>query len=111
MLSWPQALFAKPARPQVMSEKPQAPERTGDRKLSERSFPSRFGRYVLMDRLAAGGMAEVFRAKAESDGNRLVAIKCMLPALADDEEFAGMFVDEAKLAAQLQHPNIAQIYE
>ena len=81
------------------------------KKTADRDFPSRFGRYLLLDRLASGGMAEVYRARSSTDGNRIIAIKCMLPALADDEEFANMFVDEAKLASQLQHPNIVQIYE
>ncbi len=80
-------------------------------KNAERATPSKIGRYQVLDRLAAGGMAEVYRARSASDGNRLIAIKCMLPALVDDEEFANMFVDEAKLASQLSHPNIVQIYE
>lgn len=76
-------------------------------------FPRRFGRYILLDKVNAGGMAEVFRAKVSGTDNfqRLVAIKCMLPSLADDEEFATMFVDEARLAAQLNHGSIVQIYE
>ena len=46
-------------------------------------FPARFGKYILLDRLNAGGMAEVFRAKVTGAERfeRLVAIKCMLPAL------------------------------
>lgn len=80
-------------------------------KAADRVAPSKIGRYQVLDRLAAGGMAEVYRARSASDGNRLIAIKCMLPALVDDEEFANMFVDEAKLASQLSHPNIVQIYE
>ncbi|MBC7794680.1 MAG: serine/threonine protein kinase, partial [Clostridia bacterium] len=81
------------------------------KKTADVEFPSQFGRYLLLDRLASGGMAEVYRARSATDGNRIIAIKCMLPALADDEEFANMFVDEAKLASQLQHPNIVQIFE
>ena len=58
-------------------------------------------------------MAEVFKAKASGvEGfERIVAIKRILPALADDDEFARMFVDEARIAAQLTHRNIVQIYE
>ena len=76
-------------------------------------FPARFGKYILLDRLNAGGMAEVFRAKmtGAEKFERLVAIKCMLPALLEDEQFISMFIDEAKLAAQLSHGNIVQIYE
>ena len=76
-------------------------------------FPARFGKYILLDRLNAGGMAEVFRAKVTGAERfeRLVAIKCMLPALLEDEQFISMFIDEAKLASQLSHGNIVQIYE
>ena len=54
--------------------------------MVENSFPVRFGKYILLDRLASGGMAEVFRAKVTGaeDFQRLVAIKCMLPTLARD---------------------------
>ena len=81
--------------------------------MVETSFPIRFGKYILLDRLASGGMAEVFRAKVTGaeDFQRLVAIKCMLPTLARDPQFATMFVDEAKLASQLSHANIVQIHE
>ena len=81
--------------------------------MSFSDLPARFGKYILLDRLAAGGMAEVFRAKVTGvEGfERLVAIKCMLPGMAADEHFTGMFVDEARLAAQVGHPNVVQIYE
>ena len=76
-------------------------------------FPQRFGKYILLDRIASGGMAEVFRAKVMGAENfhRLVAIKCILPHLVEDDEFCRMFVDEAKLASNLSHANISQIYE
>ncbi|MDY7227433.1 serine/threonine protein kinase [Hyalangium rubrum] len=72
-----------------------------------------FGNYLLLDRLAEGGMAEVWRAKMFGGGGleRLVALKRILPALADAEEFIAMFVDEAKIGFQLIHPNIVQTYE
>ncbi len=81
--------------------------------MSDTRFPRRFGRYILLDRINSGGMAEVFRAKVMGleRFERLVAIKCMLPALAEDAQFTTMFIDEAKLAAQLNHPNVVQIYE
>src|SRR5688572_10525261 len=58
-------------------------------------------------------MAEVFRAKTmgAQDFQRLVAIKCMRPDLLEDKQIVPMFIDEAKLAAQLTHANIVQIYE
>src|SRR5688572_2753603 len=79
--------------------------------MSSPRFPFRYGKYILLDRLNKGGMAEVFRAKTVGSVERLVAIKCMLEALAEDQEFTTMFVDEAKLAAQLSQANIVQIYE
>jgi serine/threonine protein kinase len=81
--------------------------------MSYSHFPSRFGKYILLDRINSGGMAEVYRAKVTGAEKfqRLVAIKCMLPQLNEDQQFTTMFIDEAKLAAQLAHANIVQIYE
>jgi len=75
--------------------------------------PVKFGKYYLLDRISVGGMAEVFKAKSfgEAGFERLVAVKRILPSIAEDNEFIAMFVDEAKLAVQLTHPNIAQIFE
>ncbi|HEY0194911.1 MAG TPA: serine/threonine-protein kinase [Kofleriaceae bacterium] len=72
----------------------------------------RFGQYMLMRRLARGGMAEVFLAQQQLEGfARRVAIKRILPHLADAPDFIKMFLSEAKLAAQLTHPNIVHIYD
>ncbi len=74
--------------------------------------PVPFGSYKLLERISVGGMAEVFRAitaRADLDIQHLVAIKRILPNIAEDDEFIRMFLDEAKLAAQLHHANIAQI--
>jgi serine/threonine protein kinase len=75
--------------------------------------PTPFGKYTLLERINVGGMAEVFRAKAFGvEGfERLVAVKKILPNIAEDEEFIAMFIDEAKIAVQLQHANIAQIFD
>ncbi|MBK6688661.1 MAG: serine/threonine protein kinase [Deltaproteobacteria bacterium] len=75
--------------------------------------PVKFGRYLLLDRINVGGMAEVFRGKTGGvEGfERMVALKRILPNIAADPDFITMFVDEAKLAVQLQHANIAQIYD
>ncbi len=72
-----------------------------------------FGRYRLLRRLARGGMAEVFLSTQQGPGEfeRIVAIKRILPHLADIPQFLEMFTDEARLASQLSHPNIAHIYE
>ncbi|MEL6761458.1 MAG: serine/threonine-protein kinase [Myxococcota bacterium] len=75
--------------------------------------PITFGKYLLLDRINVGGMAEVFKAKTFGiEGfERIIAIKRILPNMADDEEFINMFVDEARIAVQLSHANIVQIYE
>jgi len=75
--------------------------------------PMPFGKYYLLDRINVGGMAEVFKAKTEGvEGfERLVAVKRILPSIAEDEEFIRMFIDEAKIAVQLTHQNIAQIID
>jgi eukaryotic-like serine/threonine-protein kinase len=72
-----------------------------------------FGKYCLLERVSVGGMAEVFRAKPfhVPQGRRYLALKRILPHLAENEEFIKMFIDEAKLTVQLRHPNIVQIYE
>jgi serine/threonine protein kinase len=77
----------------------------------EAGFPSQFGRYTLVQRLATGGMAEVFKAKILSTHGfeKLLVIKRILPNLAADKTFVSMFIDEAKLTAQLIHPKIVQV--
>ncbi|MGC8763994.1 MAG: TonB family protein, partial [Acidobacteriota bacterium] len=72
-----------------------------------------FGNYLLIDKIAVGGMAELFKARQNGlEGfKRIVAIKRILPHLAANQEFVTMFTDEAKLAAQLNHPNIGHIYD
>ena len=73
----------------------------------------RFGNYEILRRIAAGGMAEVFLAKHRGIGGfeRLVCIKRILPHLSEQEDFVKMFMDEARIAANLIHPHIAQIYD
>ncbi len=75
--------------------------------------PTPFGKYYLLERINVGGMAEVFKAKVMGvEGfERIVALKRILPHIAEDEEFITMFIDEAKIAVQLQHANIAQIFD
>ncbi len=77
------------------------------------SLPSQFGRYTLVERLASGGMAEVFRAKIVSSHGfeKVIVIKRILPHLAADPAFVTMFIDEAKLMAQLTHPKIVQVLD
>lgn len=72
-----------------------------------------FGKYLLLQRVSVGGMAEVFKALPAGSTriDQIVAIKRILPNIAEDSEFIGMFIDEARIAGQLTHPNICRIYE
>jgi serine/threonine protein kinase len=70
-------------------------------------------RYQVLAKLAAGGMAEIFLARGASVAGveRYCVLKRILRERAADAQFAQMFLDEARLAAQLQHPNIAAVYD
>jgi serine/threonine protein kinase len=72
-----------------------------------------FGPYQLLERVAVGGMAEVFKAKRTGvEGfEKVVAVKRILPHLSENEDFVEMFVHEAKVVAGLTHPNIVQIFD
>jgi serine/threonine-protein kinase len=74
---------------------------------------TQFGKYQLFASLGRGGMADVFLsvARGQMGFNKLAVIKRLRPALADDQAFRTMFLDEAKLAARLNHPNIVHTYE
>jgi len=69
--------------------------------------------YQILAKLAAGGMAEIFLARGEGVAGveRYCVLKRILRDRATDVHFVRMFLDEARLAAQLQHPNIAQVYD
>jgi serine/threonine protein kinase/DNA-binding response OmpR family regulator len=71
------------------------------------------GKYQLIEKIATGGMAEIYKAKQRGPVGfeKIVTIKKILPHLANDEEFIEMFIDEAKIAASLSHPNIVQIFD
>ncbi|UCD79331.1 MAG: protein kinase [Desulfobacterales bacterium] len=75
--------------------------------------PTQFGKYQLLDKIAVGGMAELFRAKLTGvqGFEKLMAIKKILPNLSEEENLITSFIDEAKLAALLHHENIVQIYD
>ena len=72
-----------------------------------------FGRYHLVERIAEGGMAEIFRAKAKGAHGfeKPLVIKRILPELAADESFVRMFIDEAKVTVQLSHPKVVQVLD
>jgi len=75
--------------------------------------PTCFGRYILLDRLAAGGMGEVFTAVPISlwGFDKFFALKRMLPGLGDNEEFLQRFRDEVQLVLPMNHPNVVQVFE
>ncbi len=74
---------------------------------------SRLGRYEIVKRIATGGMAELFLARTVGlmSVQQVVVIKRILPQLASQNEFVEMFLDEARIAATLQHPNIVQMHD
>jgi serine/threonine protein kinase len=75
--------------------------------------PISFGKYTLFERIGRGGMADVFKARVQGPAGfeRIFVVKRILPHLSDDPIFTRMFIDEAKLAARLTHPNIVQVFE
>lgn len=72
-----------------------------------------FGRYHLLERVAAGGMGEVWVGLQTGIGKfqRPVAVKLLLPHLIDDERLVKMFLQEARLGAQMTHANVVQVYD
>ena len=78
-----------------------------------RSEPERVGRYLLFESIARGGMAQVHLARLVGPVgfSRIVAIKRLHPHLALEPEFVSMFLDEARLAARIQHPNVVPILD
>ena len=76
-------------------------------------LPATFGKYQLLERIATGGMAEVFLARSfgvEGFEKRLV-IKRILPQLARSPHFVSLFIQEAKISVLLNHPNIVQVFD
>ena len=85
---------------------------TDSRSSFQALLPEQFGRYSLLGHLATGGMAEVWLARqlGMQGFEKIVVIKRARPELSDQETTA-LFLDEARLVATLEHPNIAQVYE
>jgi CheY-like chemotaxis protein/tRNA A-37 threonylcarbamoyl transferase component Bud32 len=98
---------ATPPMPRPVDETRQVPT------VQPASTPGAFGRYELLEKIGAGGMAEVYKARmsGEQGFEKIVAIKRIVPHMATNADFVTMFVDEAKLAAQLNHNNITHIYD
>jgi len=80
---------------------------------ADNKFPIPFGKYLLTDLLAVGGMAEVYRAKifGASGFEKEMVVKRILPKYAKNPSFVQMLIDEAKIAVNLTHGNIVPIYE
>jgi len=76
-------------------------------------YPATYGGYTLLAELGEGGMAQVFLARKSGPGGfaKLQVIKRILPALGKEPEFVQMFLDEARLAARFEHPNVVQVYD
>ena len=75
--------------------------------------PSRYGKYEIVGPLATGGMADLFlaRQRGPSGFETLAVVKRIRPHLAANQEFVRLFLDEARLAAQLRHPNVVSVYD
>ena len=76
-------------------------------------LPQTFGRYLLIERIGAGGMADVFRAVTIDPSGRgaQLAVKRMRPELVEAPDFVRMFTDEARITAMLEHPNIVRVFD
>src|SRR5262245_55791257 len=73
----------------------------------------RLGQYEILRAIASGGMASVYLGRTVGVGGfeRLAAIKVMLPHLAEDPGFVAMFLDEARIAARIRHPNVVGVLD
>jgi len=89
--------------------------RTGDSAVSDDGVYGTYflGRYRVVDEIGVGGMASVHLARMDGAGGfqKWVAIKKIHPHLIEDEQFIHMFLDEARIAARISHPNVAQVFD
>jgi len=76
-------------------------------------LPSHLGKYEILTPLASGGMARIYVGRSTGIGSfeRHVVLKMILPERASDPTSVQMFLDEARLAASLNHQNVAQVFE
>ena len=83
------------------------------RRHSKELIEQPFGKYTLIAKIGHGGMAEVFLAanRGPAGFTKLAVLKRLHPHLEDEENLLGMFLDEARLAARLNHPHVVQTYE
>src|SRR5574341_76955 len=75
--------------------------------------PGRFGRYVVVRKIASGGMGDVYlcRYEGEEGFRKKVAVKAIHPRFSGDPRFRELFVGEARLAASFSHPNLVQVFD
>jgi eukaryotic-like serine/threonine-protein kinase len=81
--------------------------------MTDAPTPVLYGKYQLLEQLARGGMAEVYKAKAHGvEGfEKILVIKRILPELSQNPRFVEMFINEAKIAVTLSHANIVQVFD
>ncbi len=101
-----------PPAPMPSDTAPVSSEGMGGERV-DAGLPRRFGKYTLLSRLAAGGMAELFLALQTSVAGfeKLVVIKQILPKMNRDPSFVDMLLQEARVTAALSHPNVVQIFD
>ncbi|MBN2345624.1 MAG: protein kinase [Candidatus Aminicenantes bacterium] len=99
--------------PEAAKEAEAAKEPREERKPPPEENPNEVGDYVLLGMIARGGMAEIYKAKKKGvkGFEKVIAIKKILSGYGEDDKYIEMLVDEAKIAAELSHPNIVQIYD
>ena len=86
---------------------------SADSQVPARAAPEKIGRYQLCFELASGGMASVYLARAEGAPGfeKLVALKRIHPHLADEKDYVAMFLDEARIASRITHPNVCSVFD
>ena len=79
----------------------------------ERAAPQKIGRYELCFELASGGMASVYLARADGSPGfqKLVALKRIHPHLSTEKDYVDMFLDEARIASRITHPNVCSVFD
>ncbi len=95
------------------TQKPKGEQKKSQEKTEEKQDKNQLGAYQLLGLIARGGMAEIYKAKKKGvkGFEKVIAIKKILSGYGEDNSYIEMFVDEAKIAAELSHPNIVQIYD
>ncbi len=111
-------LSAKPSAPRPQPTKPEPPPvilspMMAQPKIQKTETGEEVGGYEILGPIARGGMAEIYKAKKKGvkGFEKIIALKKILSGYGEDQKYIEMFVDEAKIAAQLTHPNIVQIYD